>query len=160
MTFKELGSRAIDLKADVSKLADLQKLVDVAVSRFGRLDIMVNNAGVETRTSVLDTTESQYDEVMAINLKSAFFGTQIAAKQMIKQGGGGRIINITSVHEDWPMPGNTAYCLAKGGMRMLTRTAGVELAPHNILDERFLGSNHIRLHRRACRTMCERRGSD
>ena len=60
---------------------------------------------------------------MAINLKSAFFGTQIAAKQMIKQGGG-RIINVTSVHEDWPMPGNTAYCLSKGGMRMLTRTAG------------------------------------
>jgi glucose 1-dehydrogenase len=52
---------------------------------------------------------------------------------MIKQGGGGRIINITSVHEDWPMPGNTAYCLSKGGMRMLTRTAGLELAPHNIL---------------------------
>ena len=70
--------------------------------------------------------------MLAINLKSAFFGTQIAAKQMIKQGGGGRIINITSVHEDWPMPGNTAYCLAKGGMRMLTRTAGVELAPHGI----------------------------
>ena len=89
---------------------------------------MVNNAGIETRTSVLDTTEEQYDKVLAINLKSAFFGTQIAAKQMIKQGGGGRIINITSVHEDWPMPGNTAYCLSKGGMRMLTRTAGVELA--------------------------------
>jgi glucose 1-dehydrogenase len=52
---------------------------------------------------------------------------------MIKQGGGGRIINITSVHEDWPMPGNTAYCLSKGGMRMLTRTAGVELAPHQVL---------------------------
>ena len=85
---------------------------------------MVNNAGVETRTSVLDTTEAQYEKVLAINLKSAFFGTQIAAKQMIKQGGGGRIINITSVHEDWPMPGNTAYCLSKGGMRMLTRTAG------------------------------------
>jgi glucose 1-dehydrogenase len=70
---------------------------------------------------------------LEINLKSAFFSTQIAAKQMIKQGGGGRIINITSVHEDWPMPGNTAYCLSKGGMRMLTRTAGVELAPHGIL---------------------------
>jgi len=121
------------VKADVSKLAELQKLVDAAVSNFGRLDIMVNNAGIETRTSVLDTTEAQYDEVMAINLKSAFFGTQIAAKQMVKQGGGGRIINVTSVHEDWPMPGNTAYCLAKGGMRMLTRTAGVELAAHNIL---------------------------
>ena len=88
---------------------------------------MVNNAGIETRTSVLDTTEEQYERVMDINLKSAFFGTQIAAKQMIKQGTGGRIINMTSVHEDWPMPGNTAYCLSKGGMRMLTRTAGVEL---------------------------------
>ena len=94
---------------------------------------MVNNAGIETRSSVLDTTEDQYDRVLAINLKSAFFGTQLAAKQMIKQGGGGRIINISSVHEDWPMPGNTAYCLAKGGVRMLTRTAGVELARHNIL---------------------------
>ena len=93
---------------------------------------MVNNAGVETRTSILDTTEAQYEKVMAINLKSAFFGTQIAAKQMIAQGGGGAIINITSVHEDWPMPGNTPYCLSKGGMRMLTRTAGVELGPQGV----------------------------
>jgi glucose 1-dehydrogenase len=129
----KLGDQSIGVEADVSKPADLQKLVDSAVSSFGRVDIMVNNAGIETRTSVLDTTEDQYEKVMAINLKSAFFGTQIAAKQMIKQGGGGRIINITSVHEDWPMPGNTAYCLTKGGMRMLTRTAGVELAKHNIL---------------------------
>jgi glucose 1-dehydrogenase len=129
----KLGDQSIGVEADVSKLADLQKLVDSAVRKFGRLDIMVNNAGIETRTSILDTTEDQYERVMAINLKSAFFGTQIAAKQMIKQGGGGRIVNITSVHEDWPMPGNTAYCLSKGGMRMLTRTAGVELAKHNIL---------------------------
>jgi len=128
-----LGDQAISVKADVSKVAELQTLVDTAVQKFGRLDIMVNNAGVETRTSVLDTTEEQYEKVLAINLKSAFFGTQLAARQMIKQGGGGRIINISSVHEDWPMPGNTAYCLSKGGMRMLTRTAGVELAPHNIL---------------------------
>ncbi len=128
-----LGDTAIGVEADVSKMADLQRLVDAAVEKFGRIDVMVNNAGVETRTSVLDTTEEQYDKVLSINLKSAFFGTQIAARQMIRQGGGGRIINITSVHEDWPMPGNTAYCLAKGGMRMLTRTAGVELAPHGIL---------------------------
>jgi glucose 1-dehydrogenase len=128
-----LGERAIGVQADVSKVADLQRLVDAAVSAFGRVDVMVNNAGVETRTSVLDTTEAQYEKVLEINLKSAFFGTQIAAKQMIAQGGGGRIINITSVHEDWPMPGNTAYCLSKGGMRMLTRTSGVELAPHGIL---------------------------
>ena len=128
-----LGDQAIGVKADVSKVAELQGLIDAAVKNFGRLDVMVNNAGVETRTSVLDTTEEQYEKVLAINLKSAFFGTQLAARQMINQGGGGRIINITSVHEDWPMPGNTAYCLSKGGMRMLTRTAGVELAPHNIL---------------------------
>jgi glucose 1-dehydrogenase len=127
-----LGDTAIGVQADVSSVRELQALVDATVAKFGRLDIMVNNAGVETRTSVLDTTEDQYDKVLAINLKSAFFGTQIAAHQMLKQGGGGRIINITSVHEDWPMPGNTAYCLAKGGMRMLTRTAGVELAPHGI----------------------------
>lgn len=127
-----LGDQSIGVDADVSRIADLKRLVDAAVAKFGRVDIMVNNAGVETRTSVLDTTEGDFDKVMAINLKSAFFGTQVAAQQMIKQGGGGRIINITSVHEDWPMPGNTAYCLAKGGMRMLTRTAGVELAPHGI----------------------------
>ena len=128
-----LGDQVIGVQADVSKVADLQMLVDTAVKTFGKLDVMVNNAGVETRTSVLDTTEDQYQKVLDINLKSAFFGTQIAAKQMIAQGTGGRIINITSVHEDWPMPGNIAYCLSKGGMRMLTRTAGVELAPHNIL---------------------------
>jgi len=127
-----LGDQAIGVKADVSKVADLQTLIDETVKAFGRLDVMVNNAGVETRTSVLDTPEDRYDFVMNVNLKSAFFGTQLAAKQMIKQGDGGRIINITSVHEDWPMPGNTPYCLSKGGMRMLTRTAGVELAPHNI----------------------------
>ncbi len=128
-----MGDQAIGVKADVSKVDDLQMLIDEAVKAFGRVDIMVNNAGIETRTSVLDTTEQQYERVLDINLKSAFFGTQIAAKQMMKQGDGGRIINVTSVHEDWPMPGNTAYCLSKGGMRMLTRTAGLELAPHGIL---------------------------
>ena len=128
-----LGDQVIGVDADVSKVADLQRLVDTTVKRFGRLDVIVNNAGVETRTSVLDTTEAQYEKVLGINLRSAFFGTQFAAKQMVKQGGGGRIINISSIHEDWPMPGNIAYCLSKGGMRMLTRTAGVELAPHNIL---------------------------
>jgi glucose 1-dehydrogenase len=128
-----LGDRVLGVEADVSKLEDLQRLIDATVSAFGRVDVMVNNAGVETRTSVLDTTEAQFERVMAINLKSAFFGTQFAARQMIAQGEGGRIINISSVHEDWPMPGNTAYCVSKGGMRMLTRTAGVELAAHGIL---------------------------
>jgi glucose 1-dehydrogenase len=129
---RALGDQVLGVEADVSKLDDLERLVAATVKAFGRLDVMVNNAGVETRTSILDTTEQQYERVLAINLKSAFFGTQLAARQMIAQGGGGRIINVSSVHEDWPMPGNTAYCVSKGGMRMLTRTAGVELAPHGI----------------------------
>jgi len=120
--------QVVGVDADVSKVADLQRLVDQAVTSFGRLDIMVNNAGVETRTDVLSTTEQQYDFVLNVNLKSAFFGTQLAAKQIIAQGTGGVVVNTSSVHEDWPMPGNTPYCLTKGGMRMLTRTAGVELA--------------------------------
>lgn len=130
---QEHGGKSFGVDVDVSKVSEMQKLIAATIQKFGRVDIMINNAGVETRTSILDTTEDQYDRVLSINLKSAFFGTQLAAQQMIKQGEGGRIINISSVHEDWPMPGNTAYCLSKGGMRMLTRTAGVELAPHKIL---------------------------
>jgi glucose 1-dehydrogenase len=130
---RALGDRVLGVDADVSKVADLERLIGTTVKAFGRLDIMVNNAGIENRTSILETTEQQFDKVLQVNLKSAFFGTQLAARQMIKQGGGGRIINITSVHEDWPMPGNIPYCVSKGGVRMLTRTAGVELAPHNIL---------------------------
>ena len=134
-----LGDRALGVDADVSKVADLQMLIERTVKEMGRLDVMVNNAGIETRTSVLDTTEAQYEKVMEVNLKSAFFGTQLAAKQMIAQGSGGRIINISSVHEDWPMPGNAAYCLSKGGMRRLTRQAGIELGPYNI---RVVGVGH------------------
>jgi len=127
-----LGDQSVGVYADISTVTGVQSLVDAAVKNFGRLDIMVNNAGMETRTSVLETTEKQYDTVLAVNLKSAFFGTQVAAKQFIAQGGGGVVINTSSVHEDWPMPGNAPYCLTKGGMRMLVRTAGVELAPHGI----------------------------
>jgi glucose 1-dehydrogenase len=126
------GGKAQAVQGDVSSVDDIQRLVDRTVEAFGRLDVMVNNAGMETRTSTLDTTEHQFDMVIGVDLKSAFFGVQLAAKQMIKQGSGGRIINISSIHEDWPMPGNSPYCAAKGGVRMLTRTAGVELAPHNI----------------------------
>jgi glucose 1-dehydrogenase len=126
------GGRATAVEADVSKVADLRRLIDVAAETYGRLDVMVNNAGIETRHSLLETTEDDYQRVMDVNLKSAFFGTQLAAKQLIAQGGGGIIINISSVHEDWPMPGNTAYCVAKGGTRMLTRTAGVELGQHGV----------------------------
>ncbi|MBO1754935.1 SDR family NAD(P)-dependent oxidoreductase [Allobranchiibius sp. CTAmp26] len=126
------GGHAVGVQADITKAADLQKMMQAAVSTYGRLDVLVNNAGVETRTSLLETTEADFDKVMAINMRSAFFGAQAAAKQFIAQGGGGLILNISSVHEDWPMPGNIAYCVSKGGMRMLTRTAGVELGAHDI----------------------------
>jgi glucose 1-dehydrogenase len=126
------GGHAVGIKADVSRPADLHAMIQKAVDSYGRLDVLINNAGIETRTSLLDTTEADFDKVVAVNLKSAFFGTQIAAKQFISQGDGGLVLNISSVHEDWPMPGNIAYCVSKGGVRMLTRTAGVELGPHDI----------------------------
>jgi glucose 1-dehydrogenase len=126
------GGHAVAIDADVSKPADLERMVQKAVDTYGRLDVFVNNAGIETRTSLLDTAEADFEKVVAVNLKSAFFGTQLAAKQFIAQGGGGLVVNMSSVHEDWPMPGNIAYCVAKGGVRMLTRTAGVELGRHGI----------------------------
>jgi glucose 1-dehydrogenase len=129
---QQANGKAQVVQGDVSNINDIQTLVDKTVQAYGRLDAMVNNAGMETRTSLLDTTERQFDLVIGVDLKSAFFGAQIAARQMIKQGGGGHIINISSVHEDWPMPGNIAYCCAKGGVRMLTRTAAVELGQHGI----------------------------
>jgi glucose 1-dehydrogenase len=126
------GGRAVGVEADISKPDDLHRMMQTAIDSFGRLDVLVNNAGIETRQSLLETTEADYDRVMAVNMKSAFFASQAAAKRFIEQGGGGLILNISSVHEDWPMPGNTAYCVSKGGMRMLTRTAGVELGPHGV----------------------------
>lgn len=129
---EKAGGAAVGIKADVTRLDDLRAMVQKAVDTFGGLDVLVNNAGVETRTSLLETSEDDYDTVMAVNLKSAFFGSQAAARYFIDAGRDGLIINISSVHEDWPMPGNTAYCVAKGGMRMLARTAGVELADKGV----------------------------
>jgi len=102
------------------------------VENFGRLDVLISNAGTETRTSLVETSEADFDKVLAVNLKSAFFGAQFAAQQFMAQGGGGLIVTISSTHEDWPMPGNIAYCVSKGGAKMLTRTAGVELGSFGI----------------------------
>ena len=126
------GGRAVAVEADVSKVADLQRLVDAAVDSFGRLDVWVSNAGIEFGQPLLETTEEHYDTLLGVNLKGAVFGAKLAAQQMVKQGGGGVIVNISSIHEDWPMPTDLAYCVSKGGMRMLTRTAGVELGRHGI----------------------------
>jgi glucose 1-dehydrogenase len=115
------------VEADVSRTEDLRRLIQTAVENFGRLDVLISNAGIETRTSLLETSEADFDIVLAVNLKGAFFGAQFAAQQFVAQRSGGLILTISSTHEDWPMPGNIAYCVSKGGAKMLTRTAGVEL---------------------------------
>ncbi len=129
---QEIGrGKAIAIQADVSKLPDINRMVQQTVAAFGRLDILVNNAGIEEPTPFLEITEEQWDRQLAVDLKGPFFMAQAAARQMVKQRKG-KIINISSVHEDQPMPGNAPYCAAKGGLRMLTRTLADELAPYQI----------------------------
>lgn len=126
------GGKAQVVQADVSQVADVQRLVAQAISAYGRLDILVNNAGIEQPTPFEFVTEQQWDQQIAVDLKGAFFAAQAAWRQFIAQGGGGVIINISSVHEELPMVGNSVYCAAKGGLRMLTRTLANELAKHNV----------------------------
>ena len=133
-TAAELG-RPDDLRAvtaDVAKRADIDALVAAAVSAFGRLDIMVNNAGVARNRDFLEITEQDFDDVIAINLKGAFFGVQAAARQMIAQGGGGVVINMSSVNALLAIPTLATYAISKGGMKQLTSVAAVALAPHRI----------------------------
>lgn len=129
---KTAGGKTIAVEADVSKPDQAQHLIDSAVSAFGRLDIVVNNAGIEKKFAFVDYPFEVMQKILAVNLMGPFLVAQAAARQMIKQGQGGRIINISSVHEDLPMPTNAVYCASKGGLRMLTRTIAVELAKYNI----------------------------
>lgn len=117
---------------NVARRADVDAMVAAAVTEFGQLDIMVNNAGVARNQDILDITEQDFDDVIAINLKGAFFGVQAAAKQMIAQGGGGVIINMSSVNALLAIPTLATYAISKGGMKQLTSVAAVALAPHNI----------------------------
>jgi glucose 1-dehydrogenase len=126
------GGRAVSVHADVSDPGDVRNLIQRAVEEFGRLDIMINNAGIEEKMPFLETPLDVWNRTIAVNLTGAWLGCQEAARQMVAQGGPGRIINVSSVHEDLPMPTNSPYCAAKGGLRMLTRTIAVELAPHDI----------------------------
>jgi glucose 1-dehydrogenase len=119
------GGRSQVVQADVSQVADVQRLIAQAISAYGRLDILVNNAGIEQPTPFEFVTEQQWDQQIAVDLKGAFFAAQAAWRQFIAQGGGGVIINISSVHEELPMVGNSVYCAAKGGLRMLTRIANI-----------------------------------
>jgi glucose 1-dehydrogenase len=126
------GGKGLVVGADVSDPKEVEAMVQQAVSTFGRLDIMVNNAGMERKMPFLQTPFEVWQETIAVNLTGAWLGCQAAAKQMVDQGAGGRIINVSSVHEDLAMPTNSPYCATKGGVRMLMRTLAVELAPHDI----------------------------
>jgi glucose 1-dehydrogenase len=129
---KGFGGKAISVHADVSNPEDVKSLIQNAVEEFGRLDVMVNNAGVHEKMPFLETPLDVWNRVITVNLTGAWLGCQEAAKQMVSQGDAGRIINVSSIHEDLPMPTNSPYCAAKGGLRMLTRTIAVELAAHDI----------------------------
>ena len=131
-TIQKHGGKAIAVQADISQYQQCMALIQQAVEHFGRLDIMVNNAGMEIHNSFLDYTEGQFDRIIGVDLKGTFFCAQAAAREMVKRKTGGRIINISSVHEDIAMPNNSVYTCAKGGVRMLTRTICNELAPYGI----------------------------
>ena len=119
--------------ADLANLAEVRALVQRAAQELGGLDILVNNAGVEVHDAFLDVKEEDFDRVLAVNLRGVFFTTQSFAR-LRRDGGqpGGRVINISSVHEDLPFPNFSAYCASKGGLKMLMRNLSIELAPLGI----------------------------
>jgi len=126
------GGKCLAVAADVSKPDQVKSLVDKTISTFGKLDIVVNNAGIEKKIAFVDYPLEELQKILDVNLIGPFLVSQAAARQMILQGKGGRLINVSSVHEDLPMPANSAYCISKGGLRMLTRTIAVELAKAKI----------------------------
>jgi glucose 1-dehydrogenase len=125
------GRRVIAVRADVASAAEVRAMVDRVLAEFGRIDVLVNNAGIERATPLLEIEESDWDAVLAVDLKGAFLCLQACARAM-RERGGGSIINISSIHEDRPFPGYASYCAAKGGLRMLMRDAALELAPYGI----------------------------
>ena len=126
------GGKAITVEADISKLTDVQNLVEQAWQQFGGCHILVNNAGVERHAPFVEASEADYDLVMNINLKGAFFLTQRFVQKLVAAKQPGRVVNISSVHEDMVFPNFASYCAAKGGMRMLMRDLAMELGPLGI----------------------------
>ncbi len=124
-----VGGEGEIVQADVTRSEDIHKLVDTAWTRFGIADILVNNAGMEKKSDFWDTPEADYDKVMAVNLRGPFFLTQEFVRRLRAAAKPGRIVNISSVHEDMAFPGFATYCCSKGGMRMLMRDLAVELGP-------------------------------
>lgn len=128
------GGEGLFVKCDVSVLSDLDNIIEQTIDRFGRLDIYVANAGINDakKTHYLDITPEQYERIMDVNLKGMFFGGQKAALQMVVQGGGGVIINMSSVNAYLALDSQIVYTVSKGGIQQLTKVQAVALAPHNI----------------------------
>jgi glucose 1-dehydrogenase len=129
---KTFGATGIAVPGDVSKRADVEQMIATVVAKFGRLDIVVSNAGIETKKPFLEIADDEWNRILNVNLYGSFLVSQSAARQLVKQGGGGRIIFVSSIHEDVPFPQYASYCASKGGVRMLMRNAAVELAQYKI----------------------------
>jgi glucose 1-dehydrogenase len=125
------GGRAVALAADVADAKAVESLVAVTVETFGRLDVLVSNAGIVKPQTLLEIDEETWERTLAVNLKGPFLCLQAAARRM-KETGGGSIVNISSIHEDLPFPRHSSYVAAKGGLRMLMRNAALELGPFGI----------------------------
>jgi glucose 1-dehydrogenase len=128
----KLGRRTVAIQADLSSVAEVQRLIADGVTQLGPLDILVNNAGVEKRADFWDFSEADYDFIMDVNLKGLFFTTQAFVRHLLAAKRPGRIINMSSVHEELPFPHFTPYCMSKGGVKMMTRNLAIELAPFGI----------------------------
>jgi glucose 1-dehydrogenase len=131
-SIREAGGTAIPFQADVTKLDEIHALMEIAYSTYGGCNILVNNAGFEKKADFWDVTEEDYDKILAVNLKGPFFLTQAFVCKLKDAGKKGRIVNISSVHEDMAFPGFSTYCMSKGGMRMMMRDLAVELGPLGI----------------------------
>jgi glucose 1-dehydrogenase len=129
---KANGRKSAAVQCDVGKVADGQRFILEAVAALGKVDILVNNAGLERHADFWDATEEDYDAVLNVNLKGLFFITQAFVKHCMQAKAGGKVINISSVHEELPFPHFTSYCASKGGVKMLTRNLSIELAPLGI----------------------------
>src|SRR5205823_3267311 len=121
------GAKGLVIKADLSSINEINQLVDDTLQSFGRIDILVNNAGTEKRSDYWEITEPEYDAVMNVNLKGVFFATQRVVRHLQTAKRPGKIINISSVHEELPFPHFTSYCMSKGGLKLMTRNLAVEL---------------------------------
>lgn len=129
---EELGRQALVVRADVSQREQVAALVSAAVDRFGQLDILVNNAGVESMAPLLELPEAEWDRVLDVNLKGPFLCTQAAAREMVKVGRGGKIVNIASICSAVALTNEAHYIASKGGLLMLTKAMALDLAPYNI----------------------------